>query len=112
LFIFIFKARLMKISPAGLHTELRLPLANPLLLVRNDSITSNSKDETTDYFNSNVPLTRMRPGLRKVDSTKTFDTVSSLGSSDAVDQVSQSIYISVMSCHSISISILYFYILL
>jgi hypothetical protein len=83
------QARLMKISPNGLYKELPIPNNSPQALVRNESLTSSLyQEENADYFNSNIPLTRMRPALRKVDSTKTFDTVSSLGSSDAVDQVS------------------------
>lgn len=76
----------MKISPAGLHEPLTTTTNNPTPLVRNESQTSSCHGET-DYFNSNIPLTKGRPDLRRIDSNKTFETVSSLGSSDAVDQV-------------------------
>jgi len=84
------EARLMKVCPGGLHEPLVMatvssppnPNVNPL--IRNESQTS-CHDET-DYYNSNVPLVKKPRDLRRIDSNKTFETVSSLGSSDAVDQ--------------------------
>ena len=64
-----------------------MPEAVDRALVRNGVPPSSPAEERIEAEDMESPTKRNRPQLKKVDSARTFDTISSLGDSDVVDQV-------------------------